>query len=172
MGGEYVSVPTPPPAAAQPPFPPPYPPVYPPPPVKSSGSVWKKVVVVVVVILLLLGAGAVVAGIFIFRAVKAPVDVTNRYIKAVNEGDAGEAWALIHSQSRFKRDYDRVSYEQDVVEKSEGMLKSWNAHEVSISGSRAHVDVDMEFKDGSSDKLEFELRKEGDDWLIFNYMEV
>ncbi|MBC7247906.1 MAG: zinc ribbon domain-containing protein [Actinobacteria bacterium] len=165
-GNAYGQVPPP----APPPSP--YAPSYPPPPPKSSSGVWKKVVIVVVVLLLLLGAGAVVSGIFIFRAVKAPVDVTNRYIAAVNEGDAGKAWGLIHPQSRLKRDYDRRSFEEEVVKESVGVLKSWNAHEVSINGSRARVGVDLEFTDGSTMKLEFELRREGNDWLIFDYVEV
>ncbi len=132
----------------------------------------EKMVAIIVAILLVLGVGVAVAGIFIFRAVKEPVDVTNRYIGAVNEGNAGEAWGLLHSQSRFKSDYSRGSFEEEVVKGSEGKLRRWNAHEVNISSSEARVGVDMEFTDGSKTKLEFELRREGNDWLVFDYGEA
>ena len=129
-------------------------------------------VAIIVAILLLLGVGAVVAGIIIFRAVKEPVDITNRYIEAVNEGNAELAWSLLHPQSRFKKDYDRKAYGVEVVEASKGTLRNWNAHEVNISGSRARVGVDLEFTDGSTMKMEFELRREGDEWLVYDYAEV
>ena len=125
---------------------------------------------IVLIAFLVIGAGAVIFGVFIFNAVKAPVDVANRYIEAINDGDAQEAWDLLHSNSPFKDEYTLSSFKSDVVQPSAGTLKTWNANEVNVNDSRARVRVDMEFTDGSDFRVAFELRKDGDDWRIYDYI--
>ncbi len=143
--------------------------VPPPPPKRKMGSGWKTVLVVILVVMLVIGAAVAVLAVFVFKTVKAPVDVTNRYIEAVNNGDAEEAWALLSPDSRFRRDYTLTTYEIEVVQPSINFMNSWNAHQVEVSGSNAQVGVDMKFTDGTEYEFTFELRKKGSDWLIYDY---
>jgi uncharacterized protein YxeA len=140
----------------------------PPPSIPKKGKGLKTVLIVAGVILVLVVGALVVLGLFFFNTVKAPVDVTNRYIEAVNEGRVEEAWDLLHPNSPLKREYDLRSF-RDLVMENKGSLQGWNAHEVNISGSSAVVTVDMDFEEGDSSTLEFELRKKGDDWLVYSY---
>jgi hypothetical protein len=144
--------------------------VVPPPPVKKKmSSGWKIAIVVFLVAVLVIGAGAVIFGVFIFKTVKAPVDVTNRYIEAINDGDAQEAWDLLHSDSPFKQGQTIASFDSSIVQPSVGILDTWNANEVNVNDSRAQVKVDLEFTDGSDYRVAFELRKQGDEWKIYDY---
>jgi uncharacterized protein YxeA len=167
-----------PPMGAQPPYaqqpvgaPPSHVPgVVPPPPVKKKmSSGWKIAIVIILVAILVIGAGVAIFGVLIFKAVKAPVDVTNRYIEAINDGDAQEAWDLLHTNSPFRQDYTQSSFASDVVQPSKNTLATWNANEVNVENNRANVRVDMEFTDGSDFRVTFELRKDGDDWKIYDY---
>ncbi len=143
----------------------------PPPPGKHKMSQgWKIAIIVIITAVLLIGALAVVLGVFVFKTVKAPVDVTNRYIEAINTGRAQEAWDLLSPDSSLRQEYDFSSFQTDVVQPSIDALTTWNAHQASVSGSQAEVGVDMSFSDGSSnEEFTFQLRKTGDRWLIYNY---
>jgi uncharacterized protein YxeA len=143
--------------------------VVPPPPVKKkTASGWKIAIIVGLVVILLFVAGGALLAVFVFKTVKAPVDVTNRYIEAINDGDAAEAWDLLHPDSRFKEDYTLSTFESDVVEMNVG-LSSWDANEVNVQDSRASVGVDMEDANGDEFQVDFDLRKDGDEWLIYDY---
>lgn len=170
-GPSFGSPPSPP--AAQPPagIPPTYAPVtLPPPPRKQKmGSGWKIALVIILVVLLAIGAGVTVLAIFVVKTVKAPVDVTNRYIEAINEDNAQEAWSLLHSDSRFRREYSLGSFEKELVRPNAHTLSTWNAHEVNVSGSSAEVKVDVELITGDKYTLTFDLKKDGGDWLILDY---
>jgi uncharacterized protein YxeA len=132
-------------------------------------SGWKIALVIILAVVLVIGAVVAVLAVFVFKAVKAPVDVTNKYIEAVNNGDAQEAWSLLHPDSRFRREYNAGSFEQELVKPSVNKLDTWNAHEVNVSGDRASVKVDMKFTNGNGQEFTFELRKNGGDWLIYDY---
>ena len=132
------------------------------------GSGWKAFLIIGVSLVVVIAVGAVLLGVFVFKAVKAPVDVTNRYIEAVNEGDASAAWEMLHPSSRFKRDYTLSTFESQVIEPTT-RLKSWNANEVEVKNGRAEVKVDMEDVEGSEFRVAFELRKDGSDWKVFDY---
>jgi hypothetical protein len=159
---------------AQPPAgaPPAYAPgVAPPPPVRKSGSGWKVAIIVGLIAILVLTAGGVLFAVFVFRAVKAPVDVTNRYIEAINDGDAEEAWDLLHPESPFKDEYTFTTFESDVVDMTIS-LRTWNADEAEVSGSRATVGVDMEDTSGDVFRISFDLRKDGGDWKVYDYVYI
>jgi len=145
----------------------------PPPPVPSSARVrsrtLKKVLIVLGIVFIFVVIGAVLVVTLFIGAVKAPVDVTNRYIKAVNDGNAKAAWELLHPDSRFKTGYSFSEFQQDVVERSKGSLLSWNAHHVEVSGSKAVVDADITFKSAGEESLKFALRKKNGRWLIYDY---
>lgn len=132
------------------------------------GSGWKALIIIVLSIIVIGAVGAVILGVFVFKTVKAPVDVTNRYIEAVNDGDAEAAWGLLHPASRFKRDYTLSTFESQVIEPTT-KLESWNANEVEVKGDRAVVKVEMKDVDASNFRLAFELRKDGSDWKVFDY---
>jgi hypothetical protein len=142
----------------------------PPPPAKQkTGSGWKIALVVILIVLLVIGAGVTLLAVFVFKTVKEPVDVTNHYIEAINDGDAQEAWSLLHPDSSFRQDYSLSSFERELVRPNANELRTWNANEFDISGSRALVGVDMEFTDGEEYEITFELRKDKGDWLIYDY---
>jgi uncharacterized protein YxeA len=161
------------PPLAQPPVgvpPAPMPGMMPPPPAKQkTKSGWKVALVVILIILLVIGAGISLLAVFVFKTVKAPVDVTNHYIEAVNNGNAEEAWALLSSDSRFRQDYTLTTYEREVVQPSVNSISTWNAHQVDVSGSNAEVGVSMTFTDGTEYEFSFALRKKGSDWFIYDY---
>lgn len=151
--------------------PPPHAPAtVPPPPAAKKGKGCKIALVIGLIVLLIVGAGAAVLVLLVFKAVKEPVDVTNRYIEAVNDGEAREAWELLHPDSRFKQDLDLGSFEREIVETSASTLRTWNANEVEVSGSRARVEVDIEYTDGEESTVVFELRKSDGDWLVYDYI--
>ncbi len=132
----------------------------------SSG--WKAALIIGVSVIVILIVGAVLIGVLVFKAVKGPVDVTNRYIEAVNGGDAEAAWELLHPASRFRRDYTLSTFESQVIEPTT-RLKTWNANQVEVKDNRALVKVEMEDVEGSDFRVEFELRKSGEDWKVFDY---
>jgi uncharacterized protein YxeA len=144
--------------------------VVPPPPGRGKkGSGWKIALVIILVVLLVIGAVVAGLAVFVFKTVKAPVDVTNRYIEAINNDKAEEAWPLLSSDSRFRRDYTLSTFEREVVKPYVHSLKDWNAHEVNVTGSQAKVNVDMKFVDDTEYEFIFELKKEGGDWKIYSY---
>ncbi len=166
-----------PPMGAQPPYaqqPPGAPPAYapgtlPPAPVKKkTGSGWKIALVAGLVVLLLVGVVVALLGLLVFRAVKEPVDVTNRYIEAVNDGDAEEAWDLLHPESPLKYEYTLSTFESQVLRTSV-RLTAWDANQVEVKDSRALVGVDMEDVNGDEYQVDFELRKDGGDWKVYDY---
>jgi uncharacterized protein YxeA len=165
-----------PPVGAQPPYTqPPFgvppssvPGVQPPPPVRKKGSGWKIAIVVGLVVILLIAVVVTLIAVFVFKTVTAPVDVTNRYIEAINDGDAEEAWDLLHPDSPLKEDYDLSSFESEIIGTSV-RLRTWNANEVEIKDSRAEVRVNMEDTSGEEFRIIFELRKDGDEWKILDY---
>jgi hypothetical protein len=143
--------------------------VVPPPPVKQkTGSGWKIAIIVGLIIILVIGAGVALLAVFVFNTVKAPVDVTNRYIEAINDGDAEEAWSLLHPDSPFKEEYTLSTFESEVVEASMG-LRTWDANDVEVENSRATVGVDMEDSGGDEFRVIFDVRKAGDEWMIYDY---
>ena len=120
-----------------------------------------------VAILLVVVAVALIA-VFVFNTVKAPVDATNDYIEAVNDGNAQEAWGLLHPDSPFKEEFDLSSFEAEIIETSTS-LKTWDANEVEVNNDRARVKVDMTDFDGYEFEIIFDVRKDGGDWKIYDY---
>ncbi len=166
-----------PPMGAQPPYaqqpagaPPAHVPgVVPPPPRKQkTGSGWKVAIIIGIIAILLIGAAGAFLALFVFKAVKAPVDVTNRYIEAINDGNAQEAWDLLHPSSPIKQEFTLSSFESEIVDTSI-RLETWDANEVNVEDSRARVKVDMEDTDGTEFQVVFDLRKDGDDWMVYDY---
>jgi flagellar basal body-associated protein FliL len=140
----------------------------PPPPAKQkTGSVWKIAIIIGLIVVLVIGTGVALLAVFVFKTVKAPVDVTNRYIEAINDGDAEEAWSLLHPDSPFKDTYTLSTFETEVVEA--GKLRTWDANDVEVNDSRATVGVDMEDTGGNEFRIVFDVRKDGDEWRIYDY---
>jgi len=141
----------------------------PPPPLKKKmGSGCKIALIIGLVVILVVGVSVTLLALYVFKTVKAPVDVTNRYIEAVNEGDASEAWDLLHPDSPLKEEYTLSSFESEIVESST-KLDKWNANEVEVNDSRARVEVDMEDETGAEFRIAFDLREDGGDWKIYDY---
>ena len=121
-----------------------------------------------IVVILVIGAAVAFLALFVFKAVKAPVDATNNFIEAVNDGNAREAWDLLHPDSPFKEEFDLSSFEAEIIATSTS-LKTWDANEVEVTNGRAEVRVDMEDSDGYEFEIVFDLRKDGGDWKIYEY---
>lgn len=144
--------------------------VPPPPPTKQkTGKGWKIAIIVILITLLVIGGAVAAIGLLVFSAVKAPIDVTNNYIEAINEGDAEAAWELLHPNSPFRHNFTFAEFETKVVEPSAHQLATWNANEVDVSGNRAVVEADLELTDGSGYRARFALRKDNGDWKVFEY---
>jgi hypothetical protein len=135
---------------------------------QKTGSGWKIALVVGLVAILIIGAAVTFLAIFVFKAVKAPVDVTNRYIEAINDGDAQAAWDLLHPGSPFKEEFTLSSFTSEIVDTSV-KLETWDANEVEVTGDRAEVKVDMTDSDDFDFEVVFDVRKDGGDWKIYDY---
>jgi hypothetical protein len=157
--------------APSPPVPPgPAPGTLPPAPRKQGMSRgWKIAIVVIISVVVVFGALAALLGVFVFKTVKKPVDTTNRYIEAVNNGRAQDAWNLLTTDSRIRKEYDLNSFQEEVVQPNVGDLSTWNAHEVNIKGSQAEVAVDMTFSTGTKNEVTFQLKEINGQWLIDDY---
>jgi len=143
--------------------------VVPPPPVKQKvGSGLKVAIIVGGGVALLIVIAVVLLALFVFSTVKAPVDVTNNYIEAVNDGNARAAWDLLHPDSPYKEEFDLSSFEAEIIETSTN-LRTWDANEVDVNNDRASVTVDMTDFDGYEFEIIFDVRKDGDDWKIYDY---
>lgn len=146
--------------------------VVPPPPVKQkTGSAWKVAIIVGIVAILLIAVAVAALALFVFNTVKAPVDVTNNYIEAVNDGNVREAWDLLHPDSPIKEAFDLRSFEAEIIADSM-KLRTWDANEVEVNNGRAEVRVDMEPSDGNEFEVVFDVRKDGGDWKIYDYSSV
>ncbi len=128
-----------------------------------------KVLVALGIIFIVVVVAAVILLTLFIGTVKAPVDVTNKYIEAVNMGNATEAWGFLHPASRFKTGYSFDQYTEQVVNRSSGFLTKWNAHHVTVSNSNALVEVYITFKNAKKETIEFALKKTNGKWLIYDY---
>ena len=120
------------------------------------------------VAILLIVVAVLFLALFVFNTVKAPVDVTNNYIEAVNDGNAREAWDLLHPDSPIKEAFDLSSFEAEIIATSV-KLRTWDANEVDVRNDRAEVTVDMTDSDGYDFEVVFDVRKDGGDWKIYDY---
>lgn len=142
----------------------------PPPPMKrKTGSIWKVVVIGVLIAMLVIGGILATVVWLVVKAVKPTIDVTNRFIEAINDGDAEGAWSLIHPDSPLKDKYTLSTFESEIVDSLSGQLETWDANEASVSGSEAKVEADFTYKDGSDDSATFQLKKGGDGWMIMGW---
>jgi len=132
------------------------------------GSGWKVAIIAGGVAILIVAIAVALLAFFVFNTVKAPVDVTNNYIEAVNDGNAREAWDLLHPDSPYKEEFDLSSFEAEIVETSTN-LKTWDANEVEVNNDRARVTVDMTDFDEYEFEIIFDVRKDGSDWKIYDY---
>ena len=143
--------------------------VVPPPPVKKKvSSGWKVAIIIGIVAILIIGTTVALLALFVFNTVKAPVDATNNFIEAINDGNAQAAWNLLHPDSPIKEEFTLSSFESEIVDTSI-KLKTWDANEVEVTGDRAKVTVDMTDSDGYDFEVVFDVRKDGGDWKIYDY---
>lgn len=138
---------------------------------QKTGSGWKIAIVIGIVVILVIGAAAAFLALFVFKAVKAPVDATNSFIEAVNDGNAQAAWDLLHPDSPLKEEFTLSSFASEIVATSV-KLATWDANEVEVSNGRAQVTVDMTDSDGTEFELVFDLRKDSGDWKVYDYFAV
>ena len=128
-------------------------------------------IVIGVVGLLVLGA---VVGLGIASGVhfvRGPLDATNQYIRAVNNGDAATAYDLLAPEAPQRRNRTLQQFTQDVVQPAEGRLRSWRTGGVDFPNgtSRANVTVTESLRTGETRDFRFLLRKVDSHWFITDY---
>lgn len=135
--------------------------------VEGGGLATAGIVISVLAIVLILAVG-IPLGIWVYDAVKGPLDATNDFITYMNEGNADAAYDMLSANSPIRKDYTRTEF-KEMVRDTKGSLKDWMTYSTSIVNNEATVTVTMEYKSGGDDDVEFELRKEGGDWLIYDF---
>jgi len=109
---------------------------------------------------------AAVIGVAIFLlvgAIKAPADVSNKYLQALNDGDLSTAWGYISKDTQ--KEETRSGFISD-KESFKGEIDSYNTSGVEVSNGNARVEMDIEFKDGKKATWEISLIKENGKWKI------
>jgi len=128
-------------------------------------------IIIGVIGLLVLGAviGLCVASGVHF--VKGPLDATNEYIRALNDGDAAIAYDLLAPGAPQRRNRSLEQFTQDVVQPAEGRLRTWRTGGVDFPNgtSRANVTVTESLRTGETRDFRFLLRKVDSRWLITDY---
>ncbi len=128
-------------------------------------------IVIAVIGLLVLGA---VIGLGIATGVhfvRGPLDATNTYIRALNNGDAATAYDLLASDAPQKRTRTLEEFTTDVVDPAFNRLRSWRTGEIDFphGTSRATVTVTESLRTGEVQDWRFVLREVGSTWFITDY---
>ncbi len=146
------------------------------PPAKTRAPSSKKTGITLAVIIGLIGLlvlGAVI-GLGIATGVhfiRGPLDATNAYIRALNEGDAATAYDLLAPEAPQKRNRTLQEFSSEVVDPARNRLRSWRTGEIDFpSGtSRANVTVTESLRTGGVQDWRFVLREVDSTWLITDY---
>ncbi len=128
-------------------------------------------IVIGVVGLLVLGAVIGLGIAWGVHFVSGPLDATNEYIRAVNNGDAATAYNLLAPEAPQRQNRTLQDFNQAVVVPAEGRLRSWRTGELDFphGASRANVTVTESFRTGETRDFRFILRQVDSTWLITDY---
>ncbi len=137
---------------------------------------WMYVAIVIGVIGLLVGGAVLGLGIATgVHYVRGPLDATNNYIRAVNDGDAATAYALLAPESPQRQNRTLQEFNTAVVQPQTDRLRTWRTGGVEFpyagrpGRSRAEVTVTESFRTGETRDFRFLLEKVGSTWLISDY---
>lgn len=135
---------------------------------QGGGMATAGIVISVIAIVLIL-AVALPVGIWFYNTVKEPMNVTNNYIKYVNNGDASSAYDLLAANSPTRKDYTKAEFKSEVVDPYIGYLDTWNANSVSITNDQASVTVEMKPTTGAQFTTTFDLVRVNGTWYVYDY---
>ncbi|MBU4175301.1 MAG: DUF4878 domain-containing protein [Actinobacteria bacterium] len=139
-------------------------PVAAPRPAKKGMSRGGKIAIIVGISAVVLIAAVIGVAIFLLvGAIKAPADVSNKYLQALNDGDLSTAWGYISKDTQ--KEETRSGFISD-KESFKGEIDSYNTSGVEVSNGNARVEMDIEFKDGKKATWEISLIKENGKWKI------
>lgn len=102
---------------------------------------------------------------------RGPLDTTNAYIRAVNNGDAATAYNLLAPEASQRRDRSLEEFNQAVVQPADNRLRSWRTSGVDFPNGTSHASVTVteSFRTGESGDFRFLIRKVDSRWLITDY---
>lgn len=112
----------------------------------------------------LIAALVVVAVVLWVRMLAGPIDATNKVLAQVKAEDYATAYRVGCSQNR--EDYTEAQYAQVFIDTTtqRGVITSYDANYSSVHGSNADVRYNIDFKGGSSLRLEARAVKEAGRW--------
>lgn len=153
------------PAAGIPPLPP-----YAAPAKKGMSKGLKIFLVIAACVVLLIIVGIVVGAIFIVKVVSAPADVSNNYVKAINEGNLTLAYSYLAASTRKG---ETLSGFRSKLSPLSGHISKYNTSSASISAqtgrpSTAQVVMNLSFDDGSKATWDMNLAQENGHWKILS----
>ncbi len=128
--------------------------------------------IVIGVIGLLVGGAVLGLGIASgVHFVRGPLDATNAYIRAVNNGDAATAYDLLAPEAPQRQNRTLQEFNLAVVQPQTDRLRTWRTGGVEFPNgtSRASVTVTESFRTGETRDFRFLLREVDSTWLITDY---
>jgi len=139
-------------------------PVTAPRPAKKGMSRGGKIAIIVGISAVVLIAAVIGIAVFcIIGAIKAPADVSNKYLQALSDGDLSTAWGYISKDTQ--KEETRSSFISD-KEAFKGEIESYNTNGIEVSNGHAQVEMDIDFKNGEKATWEISLIKENGEWKI------
>lgn len=104
---------------------------------------WLWILIVVGALVLLCGGGAIIGGIFIFKAATEPVDTTNEWIDAAKAGNVSEAEDLTCDGESAEEFIDYIEFYTG------GSITSHNMNSVNTTNDTSTVDGTISGPDGT-----------------------
>lgn len=102
--------------------------------------------------------------IFFANVITGPADVSNEYVRALDEGEMSTAWSLLASETQ--QEEGRAGFEEK-VKALEGKIDKWYTTDVNVeSGGRAKVVMDITLSGGDKVTWDMYLVKEEGEWKI------
>jgi len=138
----------------------------PPPPVKKGmGKGCMIAIVVSLVMIVLIVAAVIIIGSVVFKAITAPADVANNYVRSINEGNLTAAFADLTAQTQ--KNETQAGFEKN-MSTFKGNISKWFTSSINVNNGRATIVMDITFTDGSKATWDMTLIKEDGKYKILN----
>src|SRR5450759_1139124 len=138
----------------------------PPPPVKKGmGKGCMIAIVVSLVMIVLIVAAVIIIGSVVFKAITAPADVANNYVRSINEGNLTAAFADLTAQTQ--KNETKAGFEKN-MSTFKGNISKWFTSSINVNNGRATIVMDITFTDGSKATWDMTLIKEDGKYKILN----
>ena len=137
----------------------------PPPAKKGMGKGCMIAIVVSVLVIVLIVAAVIVGALFFVKAITAPADVANHYVRSINEGNLTAAFDDLTTQTQnqvTKAGFDKK------MSTFKGNISKWFTSNINVTNGKATIVMDLNFTDGSKATWDVTLIKQDGKYKILN----